>query len=90
MKFVYIGQGDSPPERILFMGRIDFTLNGDAVDVDDDALIAKLRGNRCFVEVVEEVAPEPPAPEPAPEAPVFTVPVETKYAKPPKPSRYLR
>lgn len=47
MRFRYIGAGDDPPRSIVFRG-IPFELNGDPVDVTDEATIAKMKGNRSF------------------------------------------
>lgn len=47
MRFKYIGDDNDPPEQIVFMGRVEFRL-GQIVDVTDDHLVRKLRGNKCF------------------------------------------
>lgn len=57
MKFQYIGMGDSPPQNIVFMGRVSFVLNGEPVEVTDKELVAKLKYNPCFVS--EEAASDP-------------------------------
>ena len=49
MKFTYVGDGNQSPAEIHFMGREKFKLNV-AKEVTDEELIAKLKGNPCFVE----------------------------------------
>jgi len=46
--YTYIGQGDSPPHLINFMGRQQF-VRGTATEVTDPAVLAKIDGNGCFV-----------------------------------------
>lgn len=50
MKFIYIGDNKHPPQKIKFMGKYEFNLNGEAVDIDARTA-EKLKGNRCFKEV---------------------------------------
>jgi len=48
MRFKYVGTGaDDDPKRIVFRG-YQFELCGDAVDVDDDAAVEKLKNIRTF------------------------------------------
>ena len=54
MKFQYIPEGAQPPENIVFMGQIEFTLNGDSVEVTDERMIKKLLGNSSFKVIKEE------------------------------------
>jgi len=54
MKFQYIADGAESPENIVFMGQIEFTLNGDAVEVTDELMIKKLLGNSSFKVIKEE------------------------------------
>lgn len=50
LKFKYVGHGANPPERINFMGRVEFTLNSKRfVDVEDPFLCSKLSNNKCFI-----------------------------------------
>jgi len=49
MIFTYIGDGNLPPAAINFMGRQEFDLNVPQ-EVEDDELIEKLKGNKCFIE----------------------------------------
>jgi len=59
MKFKYIGDGNYPPEKCNFVGKIKFVLNGPFVEVPEDLMTAvrggkpvyqKLLGNQCFIE----------------------------------------
>jgi len=47
MDFRYIGNGDSDPKNIKFMGRVEFVLN-EVTDVQDEEIIKKLTGNPAF------------------------------------------
>ena len=46
MRFRFIGNGDNDPEELTLLG-VSFA-KGKAVNVDDEALIAKLKGNSHF------------------------------------------
>lgn len=50
-EFKYVGDKDAPL-KIKFMGKVDFELNKTSI-VTDEAVIKKLKGNQCFVEVSE-------------------------------------
>lgn len=54
--YTYIGMGDTPPERINFMGRQKFR-RGDSTEVTDPIVLNKVKDNPCFVlgEVEQEV-----------------------------------
>lgn len=57
MKFKYVGNGDSDPVYIKFMGAIDFKLN-EVTEVEDPYYIGKLRGNGSFELVDGEDKPQ--------------------------------
>jgi hypothetical protein len=62
MRFRFIGDavgGDNPPT--ITLGDATFALNGAAVEVSDEALRLKLRGNRHFVCADEQVSENIPA-----------------------------
>ena len=60
MQFKYIGDGNQPPEVTNFMGRVKFKL-GQTVNVTDERIIEKLKGNKCFEEIGDpEVWPDKP------------------------------
>jgi len=61
MKFQYIGDKyHEGPESINFMGRIDFDLHGEFVEVEDEEACVKLQGNPCFIMEGEELPPRQP------------------------------
>ena len=47
--YTYIGQGEDAPAMINFMGRQEFMI-GEAVDVTNETLLEKLKGNQSFKE----------------------------------------
>jgi len=53
--YTYVGAGDEPPHMVNFMGRQKF-VRGQAVEVADPEVLAKIDKNRCFVR--GEVDPE--------------------------------
>lgn len=57
MKFRYISDGESPPETVNYMGRYEFELNGEPVDVTNPAVLAKIVGNASFEQVEAADAP---------------------------------
>jgi len=56
MLFQYVGSGKNPPETAVVYG-LTFTLFGEAIEVKDPEVIAKLKGNMSFVS--EESASDP-------------------------------
>ena len=47
--FKYVGDGKDDPIKCHFMGQVRFYLNQGYVEVEDEHIIAKLKGNKCFV-----------------------------------------
>jgi len=47
--YTYIGGGDTPPQMTNFMDRQEFMI-GEETEVTDPELLAKLKGNQCFVQ----------------------------------------
>lgn len=61
MKFKYIGdEHHEGPESTLFMGKIEFELHGDYVEVDDPELCAKLENNSTFILEGVDIPPRKP------------------------------
>jgi hypothetical protein len=58
VKFIYIGDDNQPPQKIKFMGEVEFSLHGEPVDVENERLIEKLSKHRCFKKAE---APKPKA-----------------------------
>lgn len=58
MLFQYIGPDKDAPQTTKFMGQIDFVLNGEAVEVTDKELVAKLMTNPSFVSEVAAADPD--------------------------------
>tara|TARA_R110002094_G_scaffold157781_2_gene144035 strand:+ start:3445 stop:3672 length:228 start_codon:yes stop_codon:yes gene_type:complete len=59
--FKYVGDGEDSPTKCHFMGQVRFYLNQGYVEVDDDFIIQKLKGNKCFViksKTEKKVAPK--------------------------------
>lgn len=56
MKFQYVGNGEEPPKKIVFMNKVSFTLNHKAVEVTDERIIQKLKGNPSFKVFEKKVA----------------------------------
>ena len=58
MLFQYVGD-KAAPEKTVIYGK-EFTLHGDPVDVTDQFVIKKLKGNCSFIEVssVAEIKPK--------------------------------
>ena len=46
--YTYVGAGDAPPHVINFMGKQEF-VRGEAVEVTDPVLLAKIVNNASFV-----------------------------------------
>lgn len=53
MKFQYIGDNNEPPIKTTCYG-YDFVLDGDAVEVEDEFVIEKLKGSKTFRVIGEE------------------------------------
>ena len=66
--FKYVGDGKDSPSKCHFMGQVRFYLNQGYVEVDDEHIIAKLKGNKCFVikDKTKKTAPEKVAVKKAP------------------------
>ena len=58
MLFQYIGPDKDAPRTTKFMGQIDFVLNGEAVEVTDKELVARLINNPSFVSEVAAADPD--------------------------------
>lgn len=56
--FKYVGDGKDDPTKCHFMGQVRFYLNQGYVEVEDEHIIAKLKGNKCFVMKSEKTAPK--------------------------------
>jgi hypothetical protein len=52
--FTYVGKGEDSPRRIKFMGRQTF-IRGEATEVTDEIVLAKVKINPCFVEGVVDI-----------------------------------
>jgi len=58
-KFQFIGDvyGEGPDFTNFMNSGVEFELDGDFVEVEDEAMITKLEGNNCFIAEGEERAP---------------------------------
>lgn len=54
MLFQYIGDGENSPQTTDAFGYV-FELNGEPVDVKNEAAIAKLKGNKTFIHQPQEL-----------------------------------
>lgn len=55
--FKYIGSGDNSPERIVYMGEVEFQLYGEHKHISNRHMLKKISGNKCFSEVDAYGAP---------------------------------
>lgn len=55
--FKYVGDGEDAPSKCHFMGQVRFYLNQGYVEVEDEHIISKLKGNKCFV-IKDKSAPK--------------------------------